>query len=104
MRRDSSASRGLALLGDGVWGQSGHRRPKIFWAKNPKSLVSNASMDRRTKFSRTCRTDGLGRRDRDRSGDVGYDLDVLLSRITAGDGLVGDPNFNDRLYSVVHPG
>ena len=21
---------GLALLGDGVWGQSGHRRPKIF--------------------------------------------------------------------------
>jgi hypothetical protein len=61
-------------------------------------------MDRRTKFSRTCRTDGLGRRDRDRGGDVGYDLDVLLSRITAGDGLVGDPNFNDRLYSVVHAG
>ena len=23
---------GLALLGDGVWGQSGHRRPKIFLA------------------------------------------------------------------------
>jgi hypothetical protein len=25
---------GLALLGDGVWGQSGHRRPKVFPAQN----------------------------------------------------------------------
>jgi hypothetical protein len=25
---------GLALLGDGVWGQSGHRRPKIFLAQD----------------------------------------------------------------------
>ena len=62
---------GLALLGDGVWGQSGHRRPKIFLAED--KFQNLWSMDRRTKFSRTCRTDGLGRRDRNRSGGVGYD-------------------------------
>jgi hypothetical protein len=27
---------GLALLGDGVWGQSGHRRPKI--SSRPKQI------------------------------------------------------------------
>jgi len=36
-------------------------------------LVDDASMDRRTKFSHTCRTDGLGRRDHDRDDGVGYD-------------------------------
>jgi len=37
-------------------------------------MVDDASMGRRTKFSHTCRTDGLGRLDHGRRDGVGFPL------------------------------